>query len=302
MTEPGFLVVGAARSGTTALHQYLKQHPQIFLPSLKEPCFYCFAGEKINYKKGKFAFAVTDEKEYRKLFRNSGPAQLPGEMSTPYLYLYSQTIQNIFRYHSDPARLKILMILRNPADRAYSQYLWRVRDGRENLSFEEALKVEKQRMEENYSFDYLYAYRGLYFNQVKAYLENFNHVKIVRYEDFKSGFENTMSGICEFLGVDADFKFTRKPNVNSSAFPRFGALGKMITVESKIKFKLLNYIPEQTRMSIREQFIRWNTSNKFPQPVAAATRIYLQEFFRDDIKKLGSLTGIDFSSWLNPEK
>jgi len=299
MRDPEFLVVGAARSGTTSLHHYLKQHPQIFLPTQKEPCFYCFTGEKLNYKRGKFAFAVTDLVKYQKLFDNAKPEQVKGEISTPYLYLYNRTIQNIKRYHPNAGLLKILIILRNPIDRAYSQYLWRVRDGREELTFEDALKQEKCRMEENYSFDYFYSHRGLYYSQVKAYMENFKFIKIIRFEDFKTDFENTMVGICGFLGVNVGFQFTGKAVLNSSSFPRFGALGKLITIESKIKFKLLNYIPEETRLSMKEHFNKWNSSGKFPLPISASTRIYLHEYYKEDVSKLSELTGIDFSSWLN---
>ncbi len=297
MNDPNFLVVGTARAGTTALHNYLKQHQQIFLPEQKEPCFYCFADEELRYKKGKFAFSITDYKKYNRLFKKAKPEQVTGEISTPYLYLHNQTINNIKKYHPQSETLKIIIILRNPIERAYSQYLWKVRDGREELSFENALKHEKKRMEENYSFDYFYSHRGLYYEQVKNYLENFNFVKVILFEDFKFNFEKTMMDICNFLGVDKNFEFIRKHNFNSSSFPRFGTLGKMITVESKIKFKLLRLIPEETRLGIKEHFNRWNMSTKFPLPISAATKVYLHEYYKEDIAKLQTLTGIDLSMW-----
>ncbi len=299
MNVPQFLVVGTARAGTTSLQHYLHQHPQIFMPSVKEPCFFSFAGGRINYKKGKFAFAITDTEKYEKLFADAKPGQVTGEISTPYLFLHIQTVSNIKQYHSDPAKLKIIIILRNPVERAYSQYLWRIRDGRENLSFEDALKQEKKRMEENYSFDYFYAHRGLYYEQVKSYLENFDSVQIIRFEDFRNDFKNTMAELCRFLGVDDKFEFTRKSELNASSFPRFGMIGKMITVESKIKFRMLNYIPGDIRMNIRERFNRWNTSSQIPLPIQASTRVFLQEYYKDDIMKLQRLTGMDLQPWLN---
>lgn len=298
MKDPQFIVVGAARAGTTALHHYLKQHPQIYLPDLKEPCFFCFAGQKLHYKKGKFAFAITDLKNYKKLFNEARQEQVTGEISTPYLYLHHQTIGNIKKYHSDPEHLKIIIVLRNPVDRAYSQYLWKVRDGREDLSFEEALKQEKRRIEENYSFDYFYSHRGLYYDQVKDYLDNFNSVKIILFDDFRSKFEETISGICNFLGVDDKFVFTRKEHVNVSAFPRFSTLGRLITVESRIKFRLLRYIPEDVRTGMKETFLKMNTSSVVPAPVSASVKIYLHEYYKDDILKLQSLTGIDLNRWV----
>jgi hypothetical protein len=301
MKDPEFLVVGTARAGTTALNNYLHQHPGLFLPAQKEPCFFSFANEKLNYRKGKFAFVITDKSKYQKLFRNASQGQITGEISTPYLFLHEQTINNIKRYHSDPASLKIVIILRNPVERAYSQYLWKVRDGREELSFEEALKQEKRRMEENYSFDYFYAHRGLYFEQVKNYLENFKNVKIILFEEFRNDFEYTMASLCEFLGVDTNFEFERLGNINSSFFPKFGTIGKLITVESKIKFKMLKYIPENVKVGMKETFNRFNKSNAIPLPIPAATKIYLQNFYRDDLFQLSKLTGLELNKWVNSD-
>src|SRR6187402_2994451 len=183
MHMPDFLIVGAARSGTTTLHSYLRQHPGIFLPDIKEPSFFVFEGDQQKYVKGKFAFAVRDIDSYEKLFRQARPAQKTGEISTPYLYLYERTIASIEKYFKTYNEIKIVILLRNPVDRAFSQYCWRVRDGREPLSFEAAIKSEPERMKENYSFDYFYLDRGFYFKQVKAYLENFKHVKVILFED-----------------------------------------------------------------------------------------------------------------------
>src|SRR5205809_7660617 len=121
---PDFLVVGTARAGTTALHYHLRQHPQIFMPRQKEPCFFCFAENKPNYKNGKFSFSTYKHNDYLKLFNKAKSFQIKGEISTPYLFLYDKTINNIRKYHSHPDELKIIIVLRNPIHRAYSQYLW----------------------------------------------------------------------------------------------------------------------------------------------------------------------------------
>ena len=127
MRNPQFIVAGTARAGTTSLNSYLIQHPEIFLPIVKEPCFFTFAGEKIDYKNGKFAFALTDIDDYSKLYKKAQQSQITGDISTPYLYLHEKTIRNIKRFHDDPESIKVIIVLRDPVDRAYSQYLWRVR-------------------------------------------------------------------------------------------------------------------------------------------------------------------------------
>src|SRR3954468_1570109 len=101
MNQPDFLIVGAARAGTTALYSYLKKHPEVFMSQVKEPCFYSFAEKKPEYKNGKFAFAITDRQEYESLFKDSNPDQLKGEASTTYLFLYKASIANIKKYHPD---------------------------------------------------------------------------------------------------------------------------------------------------------------------------------------------------------
>lgn len=297
MNTPDFLVVGTARAGTTSLYSYLLQHPQLFLPVVKEPCFFTFADEKINYKKGKFSFAITSIEEYAKLYEKALPDQLTGECSTPYLYLYKKTITNLKKIHDDYSSIKIIIVLRNPVDRAYSQYLWRVRDGREDLTFEEAIEQEAERMKDNYSFDYFYLDRGKYYEQVKAYLKEFKNVKIILYEDLKINVEQELINICQFLNVDKNFIFVKRNEQNSSFLPKSKVLSKLISFESKIKFRMLNYFPDNVKSSLKEQFRRFNSSKKEIQPLSAELRDKLNEFFKEDIRNLEKLIGRNLSIW-----
>lgn len=297
MNTPDFLVVGTARAGTTSLYSYLLQHPQLFLPVVKEPCFFTFADEKINYKKGKFSFAITSIEEYAKLYEKALPDQLTGECSTPYLYLYKKTITNLKKIHDDYSSIKIIIVLRNPVDRAYSQYLWRVRDGREDLTFKEAIEQEAERMKDNYSFDYFYLDRGKYYEQVKAYLKEFKNVKIILYEDLKINVEQELINICQFLNVDKNFIFVKRNEQNSSFLPKSKVLSKLISFESKIKFRMLNYFPDNVKSSLKEQFRRFNSSKKEIQPLSAELRDKLNEFFKEDIRNLEKLIGRNLSIW-----
>jgi hypothetical protein len=173
-----------------------------------------------------------------------------------------------------------------------------VRDGREELSFDEALHQEKKRMLQNYSFDYFYAHRGLYYSQVKAYKENFPNVKIFLYDQFKSNVAKTLAELCSFIGVDDEFEFERRDDINSSRTPRFAALGRLITLESRIKYRMLNVIPDNMRISIREQFMRWNSTGQKVQPMSEGARSFLKDYYREDLFNLQQLTGLNLSSWL----
>ena len=298
MRNPQFIVVGTARAGTTSLNSYLIQHPEIFLPIVKEPCFFTFAGEKIDYKKGKFAFAITSIDDYSKLYKNALQSQITGDISTPYLYKFEKSIRNIKILHNNPDSIKIIIVLRNPVDRAYSQYLWRVRDGRETLSFEEAIAAEQERMKENYSFDYFYVDRGMYYQQVKAYIENFKFVKIILLDDLKRNANKTLAELCEFLGVDREFVFVRRMEQNSSFMPKSALLSRLLTMESKTKFKFLSRIPEFVKTTIKEQFMRINSSDKKNPEMKSETRNSLKLLYKDDLLKLEKLIARDLSSWM----
>ena len=301
MRTPDFLVVGAARAGTTSLHSYLRQHPDIFLPGIKEPCFFVFEGGGEKFIRGKFAFAVRDFASYEKLFEKAGVNQRIGEMSTPYLYLYDKTIASIRSHFPDYQKIKIIILLRQPADRAFSQYLWRVRDGREALTFEEAIDTEAERRKENFSFDYYYVHRGFYFAQVKAYLENFKNVHICFYEDFKKAPDSELKKICSFLDVRDDFHFHTEAVHNEAFVPKWGLLSKLVTAESRMKFRLWYSLPDTLRKKIRRNFSRWNTQKNVKIRLNRATRNRLNGLYRDDIEKLQELIKKDLSSWLENE-
>jgi len=298
MKAPHFLVVGAARSGTTALHYSLRQHPSLFVPAIKEPCFFSFAEKKPEYKNGRFAFTIQSSEKYFKLFDDAGSEQVCGEISTPYLYLYQRTIKNIMQYHPDHRKLKILILLRNPVERAFSQYMWRIRDGREELSFEEALAAEPKRMKEDYSFDYFYIDRGMYFRQVKAYLENFDSVKIILFDDILNDPRGMLRVICRYLGVDEHFVFRGESGRNDSYEPRWNFLGRLVTSENRIKFHALNQLPDSWRSGIRKQFDRWNSKSGNQISLLPETATYLRALYREDILRLQDMIGRDLSSWL----
>ncbi len=298
MRTPDFLVVGAARAGTTSLHSYLRQHPELYLPRLKEPCFFVFDGEEVKYVKGKFAFAVRKFEDYEKLFGSADPSQRIGEMSTPYLYRYEKTIDSIKKHFKDYRNIKIVILLRNPVDRAYSQYKWRVRDGREMLSFEEAIDAEKERMVGNFSFDYFYVDRGYYFRQVKAYLENFNDVHLILFKDFNADAQSVLSKLCGFLKVNENYIFKKEKKQNESSVPKSKAISRMVTSESKWKYKLWFSLPDVLRKNIRNLFSKMNEKKSAKKGLNPLTRQKLIELYSDDILNLQELINRDLSRWL----
>ena len=185
---PNFLIVGAQKSGTTSLHIYLKEHPEVFMPEkLKEPKFFVSPiFKKITSNQPLYTKVMNHSifkwKDYLKLFEKIQKEKAIGESTTAYLYYYKVAIELIKEYLGD---IKIIISLRNPIDRAFSAYLHLRRENFENISFEEALKKENTRKGLNWIPLYYFTSIGFYYHQVKAYLDNFDRVKIVLFDDLK---------------------------------------------------------------------------------------------------------------------
>ena len=169
MTMPNFFIVGAQKAGTTSLYYYLKQHPQIYMSPRKEPHF--FEGMHWDfYRPGRMALPVTDLADYQALFEGVTDEKAIGEASAS--YLYSPKAPTLIKRSIPYARL--IAILRNPADRAYSNFLHCVRAGRESIvDFAEALRVEEGRIKGNWGPLWHYKQKGFYYAQVKRYLDTF---------------------------------------------------------------------------------------------------------------------------------
>jgi hypothetical protein len=128
--------VGAPRRGTTSLYFYLREHPQIFMPGIKEPHFFAFSGKPTYYKHNPIVWKL---KDYAGLFAAATEGQVLGEASPGYLYYHERAIENIKKYVPAWEDLRIIMILRNPALRAFSHYLVLRLTDRESRGFDEAI-------------------------------------------------------------------------------------------------------------------------------------------------------------------
>ena len=171
---PNFLIVGAAKSGTSSLHNYLNQHPDIFMPSfnkegmkVKEPRFLIK-----DLVENRLHNGVWNWKEYQSLFDIVTDEKAIGESTVLYLYYFEEAIKNIKSRLDEDVR--IIIMLRNPVDRAFSAYTHVARSVKEQLSFEEALEIEYERLELDPTLTPMVMYKdmGLYYNMVKAYLDN----------------------------------------------------------------------------------------------------------------------------------
>ena len=296
---PNFLVVGAAKAGTTSLYHYLKQHPEIYMSPIKEPYFFSFVNQKPNFK-GPFDEKVneeiiTDLNDYKKLFANVTDEKSIGECSNSYLYLPESAV-NIKRYIP---KCKIIIILRNPIERAYSHYMQSVMLDHDNLNFEDAIEKEKERLNLNWRWHYQYTGQSLYYEQVKRYLDLFgkNKVKIFLFEELKKGSVKIMQEVFSFLEVDNSFV----PNIdiyNATGLPKNRILHKFLRHNNVIKNITRPITPNGLRAKIFKFIESKNYSKKKISPIDISTKKMLLNKFKNDILKLQELIHIDLSEWL----
>ena len=289
-----FLVVGAAKSGTTTLFETLNQHPGIFIPQRKECRYFScafgeFAGPGPNYANN----VIRSLEEYRGLFIKAKPGQLCGDISPDYLYYHQNAVPKILSEKG--TKIPIIIVLRNPIDRAYSGYLYQVRNGREKLSFEDALDVEEERRAANWAWGWFYVDGGLYAEQVKAYTDNFERVLLLLFEeDIITG--QAAEKILNFLNLDSLPDGLKNLHTNTSGYPKNRLLHRVTTrvlgdelIVRKIKdvFKLTPFYAASRRV-----YRKILEANLKKEEMALKTRRMLKEKFQDDVAQLAKYTGL----------
>lgn len=300
MTLPNFVVIGAGKAGTTSLHSYLKQHPEIFLTEKKELNFFAVEDRKFNFSgprdelEDRNYFSITDIHTYENLFNEVESEKAVGDISP--FYIYSEQASERIKFYIPDT--KIIAILRNPVDRAYSNYLHLLRDGRESLqSFEDAIQAENERIQSHWSPSWHYAHAGLYYELLKRYYEKFDRdqIHIFLYESYVSNPVNIVNPIYDILDVDRNFLPDFSVKYNSSGIPKNQALHRFLSSKNSIRNWAKNSLPEVVVKKITS--FRDGNLDK-PPPMSPTTRTNLMSYFRDDILKLQDLIQLDLSEWL----
>ncbi len=302
---PDFLVVGAARSGTSTLCSLLESHPRVFLSAKKEPMFFAVYGHNRHYldirTRRPVNFVVDQLDDYIRLFRAARRDQLLGEGSTWYLYFFQETIKNIrLIYGQKASAVKIFVVLRNPMDRAWSHYLFHKRNGEESMPFERAIQkdVIQERQEKHFLPGYDYLGFGRYSSPVKAYQEAFPHVKVLLFEDLVKHNRAVMDEAFDFLGLPAFGRPSSQVKLNVAGKPKnplFASLGKLVYQPNAFKAFFKIFLPFRTRARWKYRLSRvLFTAEPMPRPI----REKLKEVYREDICALSCLIGRDLNSWL----
>ena len=301
MTLPNFLIIGSAKAGTTSLYVYLMQHPEIYMSPVKETHFFSFDNEsKMTKGPGDPIYkAITDVNDYQALFNDVRDEKAIGEASTSYLYRPEAP----GRIHEMLPDVKLIAILRNPVDRAFSAYMHVVRDERETAeNFEKALALEENRKAANWDPIWHFTSVGHYYEQLERYFKVFkrDQIKIYLYEDLNLNKDNLLKDIFNFLGVNPDF--------SPESSVRYNVTGKQ---KSQLFYKTTNWLfstPNPVRWVSRQVFSdihRGNFANWVRQrnltkySLSPETRIKLIKNYTTEILQLQDLLDRDLTMWLN---
>jgi len=287
--KPNLFIPGAAKSGTSALHDCLNQHPNIYMTTVKEPHFFSHNEKYYNKKDW-----------YYSLFKGKSCYKVRGESSTGYM-VFPNVIKRIKKDIENP---KFIFILRNPIDRVYSHYYWLKGFGYENLNFREAFLNDKD-IEPNFEKDnpmgYKYYYQwGLYGKWIKRFYDNFNskNIFIITNEEFKNNFLNTLNRCFNFLEVKNLDKAERiisnktlllkNPNIYNFLKKILPSMLKIDKRRKKISFFINNLI---------NKFVNINAKKGGYPPLKEQDRKYIAEFYLKDVDLLKKISKKHFNEW-----
>ena len=294
MTFPDFFIIGAQKSGTTALHHYLNEHPDIYLPEQKETKFFIDGKE---YEKGLGYY----EEKY---FSGCENEKAVGEVDPDIMY-FPEAIPRIKEHIDNP---KFIIILRNPIERAFSHYLMTYRRGIEKHAFEDAIKLEEGRIKKGYfeRMHFSYISRGFYYSQITTILEQIDRSQILylTVEDLSNNTLDTIHRCCEFLGVSEDFE---PANINKryheAEIPKTTKVFSLLKDDNSFYSSLRAIgrlvMPKlEWRREFRKKLLSWNLQpNKGKIVLSKEVRQLLSDTYREENKKLSELLGRDLGHW-----
>jgi len=294
---PNFLVIGAAKAGTTALHVYLRQHPQVCMSRFKEANYFISPGRPPRFG-GPYDDSILNRdvlwrrEDYLRQFAGVRDEEAIGDVSPRYL----STPEAAESIHHRLPEARIVAILRQPADRAWSHFAMRRRDGFESCAtLEEAIADGPRRAAEHWSSGH-YFDRGRYASQLSSYFELFprERFRIYLYDDLSKDPRGLFRDLFGFLGVDSKFvpDMSRRPNPSGDL--RNPVLRWFWTRPGARSF-LRPFLPKSLRKRV-SSFVIERALIRREMP--SETRRWLTELYRDEVSRLETLIGRDLSAWL----
>jgi Sulfotransferase family len=299
---PDFLIIGAPKAGTTALHAALAQHPQLHLSKVKEPKYYlCGDAPPPAYRGPGDAHSnqewVWRRRDYQALFQNALPDAICGE-STPF-YLYSVDAQR--RIAAERPDVRLIAVLRDPVDRLYSNWMHLWADGLEPCAdVVEACRRESERIERGWAPFWHYRGLGLYGRQLAGLYEHFprEQVLLVRYRDLVDRPDHSLDRVCSFLGVQNGL-VSSVPSDNSRPFVEDGRRARLVAPLIRAGARVgAAFPPHLWRQASRPLVNHLQNGGDPARPkLTPADRAALLQPFLPDIDLLEKVTGESFEQW-----
>jgi hypothetical protein len=299
---PNFLVIGAAKSGTTSLCHYLRQHPDVFVAREKESHFFLFEEQAPAFTGPGDAeeftpLIITDRDRYLQCFSTAGGASARGEASVYYLY-EPRAIERALAY--DP-KMRFVALLRDPVDRAFSAWSHMTRDGREpEQDFLTAVDAEPVRTARGWSYGFRYESVGRYAAQLQAVRDLVppEQVHVLLYEDLVEQPGPALSRLFDFLGV-SDLPVDSSLVMNASGRPRLRALNQLLTQRNPVKEGLKKVLPYHLGTSVAHRLRNWNLQ---AITMSEAEQSELRKRYANDIAELADLLGRDLGEWRDRQR
>jgi hypothetical protein len=310
---PTFLIIGAGRSGTTALNYYLMQHPEVFMCPIKETNYFMLdggpglSGEELGFpwpgdeawfRRYFERWQVPAFQAYAALFQHASDALAVGEVSPG--YLYSPRAPHRIKHYLPDA--KLITILRQPIDRAFSSFVQHQRSGIESSTdFLQVLREEERMIREKRGGPRHDLRTGLYYEQLKRYYDLFprEQIKIYLYDDFERDPTSVLQDIFRYIGVDDSFSPNVSVKYNASGIPKGKAFDRILRRTHGLKKIAKRTLPNAALSWLAGLQNRLQNRNLVRQALPAhMSRKLTKKYYEADILKTQELTQVDLSHWL----
>jgi Sulfotransferase family len=292
LTLPNFIVIGAAKAGTTSLYWYLAEHPAVFMIPAKETNFFAYGvdenGRLLYGDPEVHKFPVRTLQDYEKLFDQAGSAQAVGEASPIYL----ECPQAAARIHATIPTARIIACLRQPVERAYSDYLMELRHRGRRFDAAHDLKAGSSWARQNSRWMQI----GRYGEQLARYYALFpqEQIHVFLFDDLQRNPLGVMQDVYRFLGVDPSFVPNVETPHNTGGLPTSRLLERVLTS------KLVN---QRIKPLVPSGAVNWarrlrSRSLRRPPALPADLRAQLTSYFREDVLRTSALIGRSLDHWL----
>ena len=295
MSQPNFIIIGAAKAGTTALYWYLAEHPEVFMSPVKETNWFAYRrnerGELVYGDETLHRFPVRSERQYARLFADPGGAKAIGEASPMYL----ECPESPGRIADSLPAAKLICSLRNPVDRAYSDYQMYLRERGRSLDPQRDLSADAEWIRP----DSHWMRGSRYHDALRQYFERFprNNIHVLLFDDLRRDPLGTVRDVYRFLGVDPEHAPDFDTPHNVGGMPENPFLERLFTQASAVRSAVEPWLPKLATDWLRR--VRARNMQKAPA-LPESLRSRMAAHFDGDIAQTARLIGRDLDAWRQP--